>query len=309
MTDLSIVIVNWNTREHLARCLERIYETVAAVAFEVIVVDNASRDGSPEMVKERFPQVELLANGENAGFARANNQAIRQSGGRYVLLLNPDAFVMEGTIDRMVEFLDAHPTVGMAGCQLLGEDGTVQPSCTGFPTLATEFFLFTYLDRLLKRSPIFARYRMTYWDFDDVRPVDVIQGAFMLVRREAMEEVGLLDEGFFMYSEEMDWCYRFKQRGWPVYYVPYARAVHVGGQSTQQVRADMILELYRSRVIFFRKHYGRVRTSLLKLLLAAASAGRVVFFSTASLVKPEARPAVREQRFGYWKLLRAIGSL
>jgi hypothetical protein len=309
MTDLSIVIVNWNTREHLSRCLQQIYETVAGIAFEVIVVDNASRDGSPAMVKNRFPQVKLLENEENVGFARANNQAIRESAGRYVLLLNPDAFVIEGTIDRMVEFMDAHTDVGMAGCQLLGEEGTVQPSCTGFPTLATEFFLFTHLDRLLKRSPTFARYRMTYWDCGDVRAVDVIQGAFMLVRQEALDEVGLLDEGFFMYSEEMDWCYRFKEKGWPVYYVPYVQAVHIGGQSTQQVRADMILELYRSRVMFFRKHYGQLRASLLKLLLLGASVGRVIFFSMASLLKPEARPAVREQRFGYWKLLRAIGSL
>lgn len=307
--ELSVIIVNWNTKELLSRCLSLVYDTVTNLECEVFVVDNASQDGSAAMVRRFFPQTRLLENEENVGFARANNQAIKESRGRYILLLNSDTFVMEGTIERMVAFMDAHPEAGVAGCRLYYPNGKLQLSCTSFPTLATEFYLLTSLDRLFPRNPVLGRYWMTYWDFSSVREVDVVLGAFIIVRSQAMEEVGLLDESFFMYSEELDWCYRFKEKGWKIYYMPYAEAIHIGGASTEKVKAEMILELYRSRVAFFRKHYGLPNALLLKIMLAAASIPRLFLFSTRYILKDEAGENARQKWFGYWKLLKALPSL
>ncbi len=276
MLDVSIIIVNWNGRDLLARCLQRVESTVKQAACEVIVVDNASTDGSQAMVKRDFPKVKLIENTDNGGFARANNQGMEISQGRYVLLLNSDAFVKAGTVDTMVAFMDAHPEASMAGCKLLYEDGTVQPSVSRFPTLETEFYTAVGLEKLFPNSPLFGKYLMRYWDHNDLREVDVILGAFMMARREAIEQVGTMDARFFMYSEEVDWCYRFKKAGWKIYSTPETEAVHLWGGTSQQVRAQMMVQLYRSRVQFFRKHYGSVTTVLLKGILALNFVARVV---------------------------------
>jgi GT2 family glycosyltransferase len=277
MLDVSIIVVNWNGRDLLAHCLQCVESTVKQTAYEIIVVDNASSDGSQTMVKQDFPQVKLIENTDNVGFARANNQGMAISQGRYVLLLNSDAFVKEGTIDGMVAFMDAHPEAGMAGCKLLYEDGTVQPSVSCFPTLETEFYTAVGLEKLFPNSPIFGKYLMRYWDHNDVREVDVILGAFMLARREAIDQVGMMDDSFFMYSEEVDWCYRFKHAGWKIYSTPEAEAVHLWGGTSKQVKVEMLIHMYRSRVRYFRKHYGQVQTLLLKGLLAVNWAIRLGF--------------------------------
>jgi GT2 family glycosyltransferase len=267
MRDISIIIVNWNTKDLLARCLQCIYATTRGMVPEVIVVDNASSDGSVEMMGEQFPQVTVVANRENLGFAAANNQAIRQAGGRYLLLLNSDAFLHEGAIETMIGHMDGYPDTGAAGCRLYYEDGTLQRSCSTFPTLATELWQALWLDRLLPQSPVFGKYMMTYWDMDHLREVDCVLGACMIIRREAMEQVGLLDEDFFMYSEEVDFCYRLKKAGWQVRFVPDASATHVWGGSARKVQAETLLRLYRSRVLFFRKHYGEMQVLLYKAIL------------------------------------------
>jgi GT2 family glycosyltransferase len=304
MSDLSIVIVNWNTRDLLRQCLRSVYETVSDLSFEVIVVDNASTDNSQEMVRREFPSVRLIANAENAGFAGANNQAIRRSSGRYVLLLNSDAFVRENTIEQMVAFLDVHPEASMAGCRLLYEDGSLQPSCTAFPTLFTEFCIATQLDRLFSQSSVFGKYSMTYWNFDDVREVDVIMGAFMLVRVLAIDDVGLMDESYFMYSEEVDWCYRFKENGWKIYFYPHVEAVHLWGGSIGQVRIEMFIQMYRSRVHFFRKHYGGGAAKLLKLIVGFGCLLRIgpglCYYLLVS------NPQTRRKHRAFWHLLRAL---
>jgi len=307
MYDVSIVIVSWNTRALLARCLQSVFDTTSNLDFEVIVVDNASTDGSQDMVQQWFPNVHLIANKENLGFAKANNQAIRRSQGRHVLLLNSDAFVRENTIERMVAFMDAHPRAGMAGCKLLYEDGRLQPSCYTFPTLFTEFCIATRLDRLLPKSPLFGKYRMTYWDYGDVREVEVIVGAFMMVRATAIDEVGLLDESYFMYSEEVDWCYRFKRNGWKIYFYPHAEAVHLWGGSSKQVPVETLIRMYRSRVAFFRRYYGKCSVSLLKLIigfncLLRVGPGAWYYFRTDN-------PRMRQKHQAFWRLLRALPSL
>lgn len=307
MTDLSVVIVNWNTREFLSRCLRSVYDTTLDLDFEVIVVDNGSTDGSQEMVRRDFPGVSLIVNTENKGFAKANNQAIGRSRGRYVLLLNSDAFVRENAIEHTVAFMDGHPEAGMAGCKLLFEDGRLQPSCYAFPTLFTEFFIAVGLDRLFPRSRLFGKYGMTYWDFDDIREVDVILGAFMLVRATAMDEVGLMDERYFMYSEEVDWCYRFREKGWRIYFYPHVEAVHLGGGSTRQVRAGMLIRLYGSRIEFFRKHHGRMSARLLKLVigfncLLRIGPGAWYYFRSDD-------PQIRQKHRAFWRLLRVLPTL
>lgn len=306
MIDLSIVIVNWNTRDLLAQCLHSVYNTTSNLDFEVIVVDNASTDGSLEMVRQEFPDVSLIANTENLGFAKANNQAIRRSQGRYVLLLNSDAFVRENTIECMIDFMDGHPEAGMAGCKLLYEDGRLQPSCSTFPTLFTEFCIATGLDKLFPKSPLFGKYRMTYWDFDDVREVDVVLGAFMLVRATATDEVGLMDERYFMYSEEVDWCYRFKEKGWKIYFYPDVEAVHLWGSSTKQVEVEMLMQLYRSRVEFFRKFHGKRSATLLKVIIGLNCLLRIG--PGAWLYKTD-NPGTRHKYKAFWQLLRTLSTL
>ena len=218
---VSILIVSWNTREVLRDCLRTVYEQTKNVPFEVIVVDNASEDGSVDMVKTAFPQAVLLANTTNRGFAAANNQGIEVAQGRYVLLLNSDTLVLDGAIDKTVDFAQAHPEAAVIACRVLNSDRTWQPTCFMFPSALNILIGALYLNKLFARSRFFGRERMTWWDGRDVRAVDVVTGCFMLVRREAIEQVGVLDESYFMYGEESDWCYRFHKAGWKV-------ALHAG---------------------------------------------------------------------------------
>ena len=307
--DLSIVVVNWNTRQHLARCLRHVYETVGDLSFEVFVVDNASQDRSASMVRSSFPQVRLIENAENVGFARANNSAIERSQGRYILLLNPDAFVGERAIEEMVGFMDEHPEAGAAGCRLRYPDGAFQLSCASFPSLRSEAYRLFWLYKFVPRGPAMGHYGMTYDDLSDVREVDVLLGAFMLVRRQTIEDIGPLNERFFMYSEEVDWCYRMREAGWRIYYVPLVEAVHVGGASTDQVKAEMVLELYKSRIAFFRQHDGALKVLLYKLLLVGASIPRLALLPFGNLMGEETRRSARTLWSGYWRLLRALPRL
>jgi GT2 family glycosyltransferase len=300
--DLSIIIINWNTRDLLARCLHAVEATVQYITYETWVVDNASTDESVALLRRDFPQVKLIANTENVGFAKANNQAIQQAAGRYVLLLNSDAFVDPGTLDTMVQFMDAHPQAGMSGCKLLYEDRSLQRSCARFPTLWTETFIALGLDKVFPHSPLFGRYLMTDWDYNDTRPVEVIMGAFMLVRSEVIQQIGMLDEAFFMYSEEVDWCYRCQQAGWPVYFTPDATCVHLWGGSSNQIKTETLLRLYRARVQFFRKHYGRLPTFLYKCVLGLNALIRVGPGALYYL----RQPTTRAKHQAFRRLLAAI---
>jgi GT2 family glycosyltransferase len=302
MLDLSIIVVSWNTRDLLSKCLQCVQSTVKKVTYEIIVVDNNSNDGSQDMVALRFPNVKLIANADNRGFAKANNQGIQVSDARYVLLLNSDAFVKENTIDQMVAFMDEHPEAGMAGCKLLYEDGRLQPSCATYPTLATEFFIAAGLDKLFPKSKLFGKYLMTDWDYSDTREVDVIMGAFMLARKTAIEQVGLMDEAFFMYSEEVDWCYRFKAAGWKIYFTPDAECIHIWGGSSRAVKVETLIRLYRARVQFFRKHYGRLTAFLYKIILTFNSLVRVVPGALYYLRNEDGR----QKHYAFRQLLSAI---
>lgn len=261
--DVSIIVVNWNTRDLLLACLASLPAAIGSLHAEVWVVDNDSRDGSVAAVRSHYPQVRLIQNRANVGFAAANNQAIRASAGRYVLLLNSDTVAEPGSIEALTRFADDHPRAGAVGGQLLNPDGSFQASRARFPSLLSETLNVTGLGRRLY-GPWYPGYgpRQSH----HACRAETLPGACMLVRRAAIEQIGLMDERYFMYSEETDWCLRLDRAGWELWYLPDARIVHYGGQSTRQARDPMIAALYRSKVRFFRKHYGRLPAALLRLI-------------------------------------------
>ncbi len=306
MLDLSIIIVNWNGKDLLTKCLQCVESTVKIISYETFVVDNASTDGSQEMVQRDFTDVKLIANTDNVGFATANNQAMEVAHGRYVLLLNSDAFVKENTLDKMVEFMDTHPDAGMASCKLLYEDGSLQRSCATFPTLSTEFFIALGLDKFFPKSNLFGKYLMTDWDYNDIREVDVIMGAFMMVRASLIPKIGMMDKSFFMYSEEVDWCYRFKAAGSKVYFHPNVTCIHLWGGSSKAVKVESLLRLYKARVQFFRKHYGWLSAFLYKIILEFNALIRVGPGALYYLTR--GNPASQQKHYAFRQLLRAIPS-
>ena len=254
--DLSLIIVSWNTRQLLSDCLRSVYESVRGISIEIFVVDNASTDGSPGLVRDRYSEAALIANTENVGFARANNQAIPKAKGRYVLLLNSDTVVPEGALNALVQGMDAHPEAVVCSPMLLNADSSPQFCWARFPGLPSE--LSGTLD--LSQSP----YPIA--DFADadkraaMRPfaADWVGGACFLVRASALPAVGLLDEGYFMYSEETDWCRRFQEAGGKVLLVPAVTVTHLGGGSSRAVPLKTRERMYRSSLRFYRKSYGVV---------------------------------------------------
>jgi N-acetylglucosaminyl-diphospho-decaprenol L-rhamnosyltransferase len=284
--DVSVIVVNWNTCDLLAQCLASILDTRDTLDVEVLVVDNASSDGSQAMVRSRFPGVQLFENRENVGFARANNQAMALSRGRYALMINSDAIARPGAIQALVSLADTEPRAGIVGAQLLNPDGSFQASHSPFPTLWQEFLILTGLGRVLR-----GRWYPSRGPMEDKGPqvVDYVEGACLLVRRQASEEVGGLDEGYFMYAEEVDWCYAMKQRGWQVWYQPDARIIHYGGASSCHRRTQREADLYRGRVRFFRKHYGDAAAVRLKMLIYGLTGVKIVVHRTLRLISHNRR--------------------
>ncbi len=271
--DLSIIIVNWNTRDLLADCLRSVYDTVHDLTLEVFVVDNASTDGSVAMVREQFPNVRLIENSENVGFARANNQALAKAQGKHLLLLNSDAMLLPDAVRILLDELLRDATRAAVGPRLLNADGSTQPSCHPILTPWREFWRLCFVDRLV---PL-AHYRFEGDTDGAQRRVSVLKGACVLLRREALEQVGPFDERFFMYSEEMDLFLRLQKAGWTVWWVPAARVTHLGGQSANKTSDAMYLELYRSKARFQRKHYGAVGELAFRVLVTLAYLPRYVW--------------------------------
>ncbi len=280
--DVSIIIVNWNTRDLLAQCLHSVYRTVERLDFEIFVVDNASTDGSAQMVGRSFPEVRLIENTENVGFVRANNQSIEHCHGRYVLLLNSDTQVLASSLNNIVRFMDKHPNIGIAGVRLLNPDGTFQASYTPFPTLWREFLILSTLGRRLIRPSFPSCGPQTEKGAQKIK--GYVEGACLLARREAVAQIGGLDERIFMYAEDVDWCYRFHQAGWEVWYIPQVPIIHYGGQSSKRRRGRMEAELYRSRVYFFRKHYGRPTAFCLKAFIYAMTLPKMLIHRLLRIV-------------------------
>ena len=258
MIDLSIIIVNWNTKDLLIQCLKSLEQTLQRLKMEVFVVDNGSVDGSVKSVREKFPGAIVIQNPINLGFAKANNQALILSKGKYILLLNPDTQEKEGAIETLRAFMDNHPEAGAAGAQLLNSDGSKQNSIANFPSLATEL-----LNKSLLRWLFPKTFPGKERNISEPIEVDSIIGACRMVRREAMEQVGLLDEDYFLFLEETDWCYRMKKAGWKVYHVPQAEVYHFQGKSAEKDKKRAKVEYYRSRYQFFKKNRGSWQWSVL----------------------------------------------
>ena len=277
--DLSIVIVNWNVADLLRECLRSILDApgtglledgtilVGPYAAEVFVVDNASSDGSAEMVRSAFPQVKLIASPTNLGFTGGNNLALQRCQGRYVLLLNPDTQIVGDALPAMLDYMEHNPGVGVVGPRLYYADGTLQPSRRRFPTMMTAFMESSLLQQWFPRNRWALRYYLADVPDDIVQDVDWVVGACMLVRSEAIERVGLLDQDFFMYSEEMDWCRRMVDDGWRVVYLPQAVVIHHEGRSSTQVIPARHIRFQTSKIHYFRKHHGAPHATLLRLFI------------------------------------------
>lgn len=292
--DLSVVVVSRDVRDLLAACLESLHQSDNGFVIETLVVDAASSDGSSAMVRKRFPAVRQLASRENLGFTRGNNWAIRLARGRHVMLLNPDTVVRPGALRALVTFLDAHPDVGVAAPKLVFPDGSVQSSRRRFPRPVTGFVESTVLERWLGRSRVVREYRLDDGPADAPQDVDWVVGAAMVVRREAFEQAGLLDERFFMYSEEVDLCRRIRAAGWRVVYVPDAVVVHHEGRSSEQNLVQRNLDFHESRFRYYRKHFGRAWSLALRL----AVLGHFLFVGAEEAAKLAAgrNPELRRAR-------------
>lgn len=299
---ISIIIVSWNTARLLENCLASILANPPTSPFENWVVDNASTDDSPRMVREKFPLVQLVENRDNVGFARANNQAIQRSTGKYILLLNPDTLVAPGALQALVDFLDKHPEVGAAGARIIRPDGSLQISSHPRPTVTRELWRLFHLDAFLP----YAMYPQTRWETNQPQEVDILAGACLLVKKEVLEHVGFLDEDYFIYCEEIDLCVRIQRAGWPLYWVPQAEVVHFGGQSTQQVPTEMFLNLYHSNIKYFRKHYGRSGAQIYKLILRIAALSRLALTPFVIFEHSSAREKHLSLVDRYWRLILAL---
>lgn len=272
---LSVCVVNYNTKYLLGQCLSSLLEHSEGLDVEIVVVDNHSWDESVNMIKRDFPEVKLIANKRNTGYAHAVNQAIKLSRGDFILVLNSDTVVLPATLLQTLQFMDHQKDAGIVGCRVLNPDKTLQKSCRSFPSILNYIYENFYFDRLFSQSRWFGRPFMSYFKYDEIREVDVVLGAFMMTRRELVDQIGGMDEQFFMYSEETDYCYRAKQNGWKVYFYPDAEIIHFGGQSTQDASVRMFIELHKSHLRYASKYQGKGYMFVVKIILMCGIVVRV----------------------------------
>jgi GT2 family glycosyltransferase len=286
---VSIIIVSWNARDYLVQCLNSISEETCRYPVEIIVVDNASTDGSPESVERQFPQVRLIRNADNLGFAKANNLGISQSRGHYLALVNSDVKVLPHCLTRLVDYCEQHPEVGMAGPRVLGGDGKLQRTCRGFPGVWNMFCRALALDALFPRCRWFSGFLLWHWPQDSLRQVDMLTGCFWLVRRTALAQVGLLDERYFMYGEDMDWSKRFWLKGWQLMFIPDAEAIHYGGASSSNAPVRFYIERHRADIQYWEKHHSPPAVFCFFLICCLHLAMRAIGYSLAFVIKRKAR--------------------
>ncbi len=287
--DVSIIVVAWNVREFVHNCLKSVYEQTTGIDFEVIYVDNASHDGSIEMVRKDFPFATVIENEENKGFIKANNQAIKIAKGRWVLLLNSDTVILDNAIAKTVQFADDHPEAAVVGCKTFYPDGALQRNCFMYPALVNMLLSAFFLNKLFPRNKFFGRERMAWWDLDDVREVEVVCGCYALVRSEAIDQVGMMEERLFMYGDDPDWCFRFKKAGWKTLFTPDAEIIHWGGQSTKGMAREFRWQQLGSVLIFFRLHRCRLSFFIACILTALSLTLRAPYWLCVGLLSKKNR--------------------
>jgi GT2 family glycosyltransferase len=301
--DVSIIIVNWNTKDLLRDCLDSIIEQTKNVEYEIIVVDNGSADDSVVMVKKKFPFVNVIENNENLGFARANNIGIRASKGRYICLMNSDITILDDCLGKLVSFMDSSPSIGMAGPKILNADLTLQHSCRHFPSIWNNLCQSLGLNHLFPKSAFFSDWIMNYWNHNSTRSVDALSGCFWMIRREALEEVGLLDEEFFIYGEDLDWCRRMHNTNWDIVFYPVAEAIHLGGASSAAAPVKFYLEMQKADLQYWRKHHGRCGKISYAVVILLRETIRVIARGLQYIFWP-----YRRETSGF-KLKRSIASI
>jgi hypothetical protein len=302
---VSILVVSFNTRDMTLQCLRALYSSLGGVAAEVVVVDNGSHDGTAAAIERDHPQARVIANDHNAGFGAANNQAMKTSRGRYLLLLNSDAFVERGAVAALIEFIERHPQVAAVGPRLLNADGSLQISCFPFPSPARAWAENLWLPKVLPHTSRLGDYRK--WAHDQERFVEWVVGACLLVRREAYEAVGGFDERFFMYSEEADWQRRMRNKGWQIGFTPAARVKHLGGASGAVNPAVINRHFFDSLDRYELKHHGWPGLILLRLAMAAGSSLRAIVWGVAWLLRPRRRAlAWSKLKLHAWLIMRQL---
>lgn len=308
---VSIIIVNWNARNYLMQCLASLSPEVCRYPMEIIVVDNASSDGSPECVESEYPDVKLIRNKENLGFAKANNIGVAASTGKYLCFVNSDVKVLPDCISRLVEYCDEHPDTGMVGPRIIGADGHLQRSCRGFPSVWNMFCRALAFDTIFKNLKLFTGYSLLHWSQNSLCQVDILTGCFWLVRRQALEQVGGLDESFFIYGEDMDWCKRFWRKGWPVVFVPSAEAIHYGGGSSSNAPVRFYIERQRADLQYWKKHHSKIAVACYFLISCLHMLLRAIGYSIGLLFQPAQQSwqykVTRSCACLKWMILAGIG--
>ena len=284
MKQLSIVIVTWNCKEYLRKCLESLVDFKGDPATEIIVVDNDSHDGTPEFVRKHYPEVNLTQTGENLGFPRGTNVGIRSSSGKYLCLVNPDVRVMDGCIHKMIQYMQENPAVGLLGPRMLDAKGESGRSYMGAPTLWNLFCRALALDSLFPHSKLFGGFLMLYFDRSRTAEVDILNGWFWMTKQEAVSQVGLLDENLFMYADDLDWSKRFRDAGWKVVYLPEAEAIHYGGGTTARAPIRFSVEMQRANFQYWRKNYGRASQITYMAIQCLHQLVRIAGYSAAWLI-------------------------
>lgn len=284
--DLSIVIVNYNTKDLLKQTIESVINNTKGIEYEIWVVDNSSKDGSVEMVQEEFKSVKLIASKENLGFPKGNNVAIKKATGRYILLLNSDTKVIGDNLQHCVSYMDQHEEIGALGCKVELPDGTLDHACKrGFPTPEASLYYFLKLNKIMKNKRKYGAYTASYLGEDEIGEVDALMGAFMMIPRTVIDKVGMLDEEFFMYGEDIDWCYRIKEAGYKIMYYPKEKIIHYKGSSSKKKKAKTTYEFHRAMILFYRKHYNDKYNIFIKILVYIGVALRMILSMIKNLFK------------------------
>lgn len=304
--DLSIIIVNYNTAQLIDNAIQSVKENVRGLDYEIIVVDNNSSDNSVELIARKYPEITLIPNNFNAGFTKANNQGYEVSKGKAILLLNPDTKVIGEAINLMYTRLSAEDNIGIVGPKLFYPSGNLQYSCRPFPDLGIQLLQSLFLPNILPKSPVFGRYKMSWWDHNADRDVDWVSGACLMIKRELVENYGLLDEGFFMYCEEVDLCYRVKEHGFRVVYIHGAEVIHYEGESSKQFKKNSLIQSKKSMALFYNKHYSR---SQLRIFVCLSLWEMFIRFFYSGIIKgnnlPEQWDAFKQIYKAYVGVLRA----